>query len=284
MNGISYETFGDFFKTWHFVTVRYRRDTGEMRFTYANDIAWEALKKGNVGDYPEGAAFAKVGVTTQDDPAFSSSVVPSGVARYQIMLREHGRHPETQGWTYAIFLGDHLVHGTDSDAEKSAACAACHAVVAERGYVFSQPVSLDLAGTIDPIAPAVSMGDIPSSRVPFRTVERAGLPSNLLVSLPSSFHELRLVDGPIAEHVFAGSLDEIRPVLAHEVLKSGLPAALISKDGSKFSLVFVDDKNNACSVRNAKGVSMQVFHTSDLPVPAGQLIAPAQRSFCETAK
>jgi hypothetical protein len=80
MNGISYDTFGDFFKKWHFVTARYRKDTEEMRFTYANDIAWRALQEGAgppgaVKDYPEGAAFGKVGVMTQDDPAFTSSAV-----------------------------------------------------------------------------------------------------------------------------------------------------------------------------------------------------------------
>jgi hypothetical protein len=283
MNGISYDTFGDFFKTWHFVTARYRKDTGEMRFTYANDIAWRALEKGNVIDYPEGAAFGKVALATRDDPAFTSSAVPSGAVRYQIMLRQRTKHPETQGWTYALFVSDHEVPGTDSDAEKSAACAACHSIVPERGYVFSQPINLGLEGRIDPIA-SVPMGEIPSGRNFFRTMKRTELPQAIQRILPPSFNQLRLVDGPLTEHVFVGTLDEIRPTLAQEVLKAHLPAALISKDGKNFSLVFVDENSSACRVASGKDVGMRAFYTPGTPTPAGQSSLTIERSFCERLK
>ena len=44
MNDISLHQFGDFTKEWKLVTVRYRKDTEEMRFTYANPTAAETLK------------------------------------------------------------------------------------------------------------------------------------------------------------------------------------------------------------------------------------------------
>ena len=71
-NGYTLKQFGDFVHNWHFVTVRFRRDSGEMRFAYANDIAWKALSEHST-DYPDGAVFAKIGVSTMEDPAFTDS-------------------------------------------------------------------------------------------------------------------------------------------------------------------------------------------------------------------
>src|SRR4051812_4515226 len=46
MNGHSLREFVGFEKNWKLVTVRFRKDTGELRFTYANDLAWKNLKAG----------------------------------------------------------------------------------------------------------------------------------------------------------------------------------------------------------------------------------------------
>jgi Cytochrome P460 len=280
MNGISYGTFGDFFTKWHFVTARYRKDTGELRFTYANDIAWRTMQKGDVTDYPDGAAFGKVGVMTQDDPAFTSSAVPSGAMRYQIMLREHKKHPETQGWTYAIFLGDHMVHGADTDAEKSAACAACHAVVPNRGYVFSQPMNLSGFAASMPV-PGIS-----TTPISFRTVKRADAPKIILDHLPPRTKELRLLEGPVAGHVFAGTLDEILPSLAKEAMRSHMPAALVSKDGKDFSLAFAAPNAEACTVpapNTGKPLPGRIVTgINTVPPEAGMPPIPLHRiKFCE---
>ena len=284
MNGISYDTFGDFFVKWHFVTARYRKDNGEIRFIYANDIAWKALlernaPKGRVKDFPEGAAFGKVAIPTQDDPAFTSSAVPSNAVRYQIMLRQHGKYPETQNWTYAIFLSNHMVNSSDTDAEKSAACAACHSLVPERGYVFAQPIALGINAIINDASPA-----LPAERVPFRTAARAELPVQMLTLLPPQVLQVRLVEGPIAEHLFAGTLNEMRPTLATEAIRAHMPAILSSKDGKKFSLVF--QKNSApCDVpgatgKSTHGVMLQVFYTPDGPAINPDNISAPPTSFC----
>ena len=59
MNGISLKDYRGFDKKWKLVTVRYRKDTGEMRFVYANPLAEKTLMSGKT-DYPDGAVFAKV--------------------------------------------------------------------------------------------------------------------------------------------------------------------------------------------------------------------------------
>ena len=45
MNEIKFQSYKGFEKKWKLVTVRFREDTKEMRFTYANDIAWKTLKQ-----------------------------------------------------------------------------------------------------------------------------------------------------------------------------------------------------------------------------------------------
>ena len=97
MSGYTFNDYRDFQKNWKLVTVRYRKDTDEMRFTYANDLAYSTLMSGKT-DYPDGAVFAKIGFKTEPDPAFSSSAVPSGIRRYQFMVRDSKKHTSTNGW------------------------------------------------------------------------------------------------------------------------------------------------------------------------------------------
>ena len=68
-------------KNWHLVTVRFRKDTQEMRWTFANDGAWKTLSSGSI-EYPNGAVFAKIDAVTHEDAQFPSSAVPSGARRF----------------------------------------------------------------------------------------------------------------------------------------------------------------------------------------------------------
>lgn len=86
MNGYSFKEYKDFPQKWKLVTVRFRKDIDEMRFVYANELAFKALQSGT-GKYPDGAIFGKLGVRSKDDPEFASSMVPSGVHRYQLMVK-----------------------------------------------------------------------------------------------------------------------------------------------------------------------------------------------------
>jgi hypothetical protein len=245
MNGYALSQFGDFIKEWPLVTVRFREDTREMRLTYANDLAWKALLKG-VDDYPDGAVFAKVGITTEDDPSFISSKVPSGAKRFQLMVRDRKKHLDTAGWGYALF--DQSGRTFDEDpAVKTMACHACHAIVPERGYVFSQPMVLDV-GRASAMT-AIVAGAIPSQRVAFDVLDARNLPAKLAAWLPAGAEKIRTVTGPLRDNLFQGTLDEIRPTLMEEAKASGLPAALISRDGKRFSMVYVR-KSESCDLED----------------------------------
>jgi hypothetical protein len=258
MNGYFLKDYAGFWKDpdWHFVTVRFRKDTGEMRLTYANDLAWKALKAGGK-EYPDGAVFGKVGLMTAEDPSFTSSAVPKGARRYQLMVRDAKKWKDTNGWGYALFDGTGKAIAEDQDIA-SQACYACHALVPERGEVFSEPFHMDISATLAPEMPQAEA----ISRIEFETVKAAALPARIREKLPKDFAEARLVQGKLALHLFRGTIDEIRPTLVKEAVKSGRPAALVSKDGTLFSVVYID-KGAACKLSGgAKGAQVRGFYTT----------------------
>ncbi len=251
MNGYSIKDFADFTSKWVFVTVRYRKDTGEMRLTYANDSAWKALQEGN-GVYPDGAMFAKIGLMTADDPGFVSSLVPSGAKRYQLMVMDKAKNKDTDGWGYAVFDSNGKTFG-DDPIEKQNACHACHKMVPERGYVFSQPVKLNMGLPMQlKINPKDDDAKLLSSRLVFETSAIDGLPEKLKKELPAGATKIRLLRGELEKTFFQGTFGEIRPSLAMEALKSDLPAALVSNNGRFFSLAFKDATKPACDMPNGK--------------------------------
>lgn len=277
MNGFALKDYADFWKRadWHFVTVRYRRDSNEMRLTYANDIAWKALLAGSK-DYPDGAVFGKVGLLTQEDPSFTSSAVPAGARRYQLMIRDKEKGKETNGWVYALFDGRGKAAAEDQDIA-SQACWACHALVPERGEVFSQPMSMDISDTFaDPAKIPFAQG-IP--RIEFETVKVSTLPEKIRSKLPSGTETVRLVQGKLALHLFRGTIDEIRPTLAKEALRAKMPAVLMSKDGTLFSAVTVDDGTPCGLSGGGKGVNVKAFYTTGMMPGKDSLVADHQ--YCE---
>jgi hypothetical protein len=233
MNGIQLNDFTGFEKNWRLVTVRFRKDTQEMRWTFANDLAWKTLSSGSI-EYPVGAVFAKIGAATHEDSQFPSSAIPSGARRYQFMVRDNEKYKETGGWGYALFD----VEGNlfpDPIKETSMACFACHQIVSNRGQVFSQPFLFSGGSS------ALIESTFLSEKKGFRVINFEWKNTNLLSKklksqLPPDFKKIRVVsDKAIRKNIFHGTLDEIRPRLELEAYTESAPAALISEDGSQFS-------------------------------------------------
>lgn len=247
MNGYVADQFGDFAKSWRLITVRYRKDSGEMRFTYANDLAWETLSKNSV-NYPDGAVFTKISVITAEDPSFPSSMVPSGSRRVQFMVKNADRHKDTDGWGYALFDANGKLYPGDT-ATASKACAACHRLVPERGYVFSQPMAI----TGLPQQSQHPFG----KRLQFESL-KIGQLSHEAQKVLKDFKQVRSLKGELRKNLFSGTLDEVRPLLANEVLSSNLPAILLSEDKTQFSLVIPDLDSKNCS---NKQLALKGLHT-----------------------
>lgn len=256
MNGYTFQSYPDFWKKMRLVTVRYREDSGEMRYTFANDLAWKALQEHST-DYPDGAVFGKVSMRTVKDPGFTSSIVPQQGTRYQIMVRDHKKHADTNGWGYAIFLPpEGLSPPEEQQADLSKGCDACHAIVQERGYVFSQPVSLDMNASSTP-------PEVKDPVIRWETAGSAKVPEAAKKYLPAAFKQVRfMIYKALQDNAHRGAMYETRPALIEEALKSGLPAILVSSDNALFTLAYVDPAASDCTApSNKKGKMIVLVRT-----------------------
>ena len=250
MNGVDYKKYKDFFKTWPLITARYRSDTNEMRFTYANKLAADALNK-EITDYPNGAIFGKVGVMTGPDPAFESSQVPLGARRYQFMIRNKKKYKATGGWGFALFDANGNRFPED-ETKQVESCFACHNIVQERGYVFSQP--MDLSGR-KPLSF--------KNKLQFETLNRDDLPESLAKLIPEPFKFIRSLKGILKQKIFQGTLEEIRPTLSREAFESKYPTILISEDKTRWSLVYPEQLGAFCVENNKQGLFMHSVYTKE---------------------
>ncbi len=262
MNGYTLAQFGDFLHQWHFVTVRYRRDSGEMRFVYANDIAWNALNQHST-DYPDGAVFAKVGVSTKEDPAFIDSAVPKQADHVQIMVRNHAKHAGTGGWGYAIF--DHLGKTSPGPPldEVSRACDACHQLVPQRGLVFAQAMPDIAVPNVSPPPSDTAASPSPvAANSLFITIDVADLPKNLQRRLPRGTKTIRKMQGKISQHMFQGSMQESIPFVGAEAARSHMPTAILNPENPKlFSAIWPMTSAAPCFVAGRQGQMVEgVFY------------------------
>lgn len=241
MSGIKLSDFTDFEKKWKLVTVRFRRDTGEMRFTYANDTAFAALMN-SATDYPKGAVFAKIGFKTNQDPGFPSSVVPTESRRYQFMVRDQDKFSKTDGWGYALFDLDGFVYPENAEVQ-TAACAACHRIVPERGYVFSEYLEMSPKKRSDK---SQLTGNHFTQKIKYEDVVVKKLPADIQKLIPSSYKKVRLLKHEISQFLFQGTLDEIKPALSGEAIASKQPALILSADLKSYTLVFIENLNLKC--------------------------------------
>lgn len=216
MNGIKLSQYKDFTKKWRLITVRFREDTKELRFTYANPEAAKALQQIKP-NYPDGAVFGKVSYLLESDFVFPSSLVPGKVQRYQIMVKNRKAYPNSDGWGYALFTDTGKIFNEDV-AAKTNACVACHRIVPERDFVFSRLIQTDAALTKD------------LGRVRFKAKSRTDFSGPIVALLPST--PVESVEGPLRENAFSGTLDEIIPALIDRARVTG-----------KSAVFFVDEKN-----------------------------------------
>ena len=258
MNGISYKTYAGFEDKWKFITVRYRSDTKEQRFVWGNAKALETLEAGRT-DYPDGAVFAKIGFATEEDPAFKSSLVPSGSKRYQFMVRDGKKYADTGGWGYALFDGSKVTYEGDPKLQAQA-CFACHQLVTNRGQVFSVPLKISAFAAKPPPAPLNP--DYEIDTVKFATIDKQSLEPDVRMHLPD-VKQLRSVQGELRKHVFRGTIDEIRPSLVDEARRSGMPAALISDKSIQFALIYQDKARKDCP----KNKSFKSVFATEVPSP-----------------
>ena len=182
--------------------------------------------------FRKGAIFGKIGIRTAADPQFPSSAVPRGARRYQFMVRDEEKFKETGGWGYALFDVEGKLFSEDRKKIEMA-CYACHQIVQNRGQVFSQPFDLS------PFVQTAFLSNAKGfQKIEFAWTDRSSLKEPLKKSVPQKFKRIRTVSNAnLIKNIFQGTLDEIKPSLEREVVDKGVPAALISEEGGRFSIV-----------------------------------------------
>ncbi len=239
MNGIPFEKYKDFPSKWKLVTVRYRLDSKEIRLIYANEKAWSGLNL-LTPKYVDGAIFGKISFIAESDPSFTSSLTPSGVKRYQLMVKDSKRFSETEGWGYALFNGEGGLFNEDLKI-KTMACAACHRIVPERDYVFSRKAHFNIGSQI--FANSKSDHSDKSSLVQFVFTNNAKVPNSIKNEMIDRKQDVSFVDGPLKKNAFSGTLDEIIPFLIENSKTTGKGSALYISD-THFS--FVEKTKDDC--------------------------------------
>lgn len=240
MNGIDFKRMAGFEKKWKLVTVRYRKDNQELRFVYANPVAWKAIQS-KAKTYPEGAAFAKVAYLAQPDPAFESSLAPSESRRFQFMVKNQKLYKEHNGWGYALFNSYGEVNPEPVDQQVNA-CASCHNVVPERDYVFSTPFNQ---------APSKSINVF---KYVHKEVKKGLLPQRIASLVPQNIATVLQVETPLTKNVFQGTLDELKPSLARLAVTAKKPVLFLSDDQKKFTLIYPEDVTIECDDEGVKGL------------------------------
>lgn len=242
MDGLKPKDFKNFFNKWKVVTVRYRKDNNELRVVYANKIAYKALKK-NKKVFPEGSILGKVGIKSTVDELFPSSVIPNGVVRYQIMVKNSKKYKENHGWGYLLYGPNNRVNTEDVENQVKS-CAACHEVAESRDYVFSKPFNFS--------------SNLPVKKfLKFDSIDLSLLPKALTFKLDTKFKFVRVLNSAVSKSVFHGSLDEIIPALSSESYLSLQPSAMISNDQKMFTLVVNLQKE--CEENKLKGTLINVI-------------------------
>ena len=272
MNDIRFVQFENFEKDWKLVTVRFREDTKEMRFTFANNLAWQVLNQGGK-NFPQGAAFAKIGFVSEKDILFTSSAVPSGAKRYQFMIRDENKYKETDGWGYALFNAKGKTFNGEPGAN-SLACAACHKLASNRGFVFSEIMEwrssakefkdsnasgANAAGANASESNKSTSQVASTQQIRFEKTKRAKIATALTALLPNDVTEVFEVVGNLKNNLFEGTVNEIIPLLIEKTLSTKKAAMLSRSDGGIFAVAFLE-KNSA--VKCKKGdKSIKVIRT-----------------------
>lgn len=241
----------DFQTKWPLVTVRFREDSGEMRFTWGNEKGMKGLEAGK-GDFEDGAVFAKVSFKSEEDPSFTSSKVPSGARRVQLMIRDQKKYEMTDGWGYFLFDSTGKPVKTDEKA-----CAACHKIIPERGFVFSQKAATaNLFETPQKHLPLA----LSESEVAFEDANLQAIPANFRKYLPThGSRKMGKLIQPWFQSAFEGTADEIRPLLTKEALVKSKAAFYLSPDRKVLSYVSIQKTEMKCKENQVSMRAVIVF-------------------------
>ncbi|QWF72568.1 cytochrome P460 family protein [Methylomonas paludis] len=124
------------YKDWRVLGVSHRLDKKYVRAILGNDIAINAARSGKTQPWPDGTVIAKLSWKEQTHPRWPQAVIPGEFAGAEAIIKDSKKYPETGGWAFGHWEGGNLVI---NDKEKTATCFACHTIMKDHDYVFTEP-------------------------------------------------------------------------------------------------------------------------------------------------
>lgn len=145
-NGLAFSEFRGY-ESWE--TISLSKGPKLLALTLGNPTMIAALKSGipeNGKPFPDGARMAKIHWTSKMHATFTQTAVPADLHDVDFMVKDSKRFADSGGWGYAIFkydvTSDTFTPGTEADQppqSNDAKCGfACHTVVKDRDYVFTE--------------------------------------------------------------------------------------------------------------------------------------------------
>jgi hypothetical protein len=135
-NGIE---FPSDYPDWRVISMSHRVDNHTVRAILGNDIAIQAVRKGNTNPWPDGAILGKVVWKESEKPTWKTAIVPDQFVHAEFMFRDAARWSDNgTGWGWARWVGaEHKPYGKDADFSQE--CIGCHTPVKESNWVFTTP-------------------------------------------------------------------------------------------------------------------------------------------------
>jgi hypothetical protein len=259
MNGIDPKAVGNFWDKWHPVNARWRQDVNEIRFVYANPIAWKAITEGKA-EFPTGSMFGKLAFHVHEDAAFTNSLEPDIVQRVQLMKKDPVAYKATNGWGYALYLPSSKAGGQMppnqgfEDIKDQMVCHACHTLVKDRDYVFTH------SALAAPMIMAKNLTGGLAARFSEKKVSDLSEYERTIFKEVGSYQTIQFASMPL----FVGSEVEAMGPLAKLALEKKVPYFLVDDRYQQFLLVMPDSPNSDCDrpariIRSVEEVQSKIW-------------------------
>ena len=136
-------TFDAAFEGWKLLSITDRGDNNTLRVILGNEIAIQAVQKGNLSPWPDGARIAKI--AWQQETGTDGLIHPGSFVQVELMVKDHAHSQATEGWGWGRWRGlDLKPYGTNVGFVKE--CTSCHLPVRGNDYVCTLPVTSVAAG------------------------------------------------------------------------------------------------------------------------------------------
>jgi len=133
--GLAFDVIKDY-RNYNVVATHFRTDKNEIRYILANDLAYQALKKG-IKSLPEGSKVVKIGWSVKKMALYPAALEADKIQRVEYMVKD-SKHFNANGdnWGYARFVK--TKNGYKSFNKGTKGCISCHAVAKGNDFLFTQ--------------------------------------------------------------------------------------------------------------------------------------------------